>query len=490
MALKIVGEALTFDDVLLLPGHSTVLPHEVSISTRLTRDIALNVPLLSAAMDTVTESRMAIAMADVGGLGILHKCMTIEDQALEVRRVKKFESGVVKSPLTVSPDTTVGELIRLTSEHRVSGMPVVSGRQLVGIITNRDIRFEENMEQPVRDLMTPKERLITVPEGTPKEAVIPLFREHRIEKILVVNDQFELSGLMTVKDILKSKENPNATKDAHGQLCVGAAVGTGKDAPDRVAALVSAGVDVLVVDTAHGFSQGVLDTVTWVKQHFQDLPVIAGNIATADAAVALKKAGADAVKVGMGPGSICTTRIVAGIGVPQITAISDVAQALRKSDVTVIADGGIRFSGDICKAIAAGADSVMIGSLFAGTDESPGEVVLYQGRAYKEYRGMGSVGAMVGRHGSRDRYFQADSAQEKLVPEGIEGRVSYKGALAQVVHQMVGGLRSSMGYTGSADLSQMQHDTQFVRMTAAGMRESHVHDVVITKETPNYSYDD
>lgn len=484
--MQIKGEALTFDDVLLLPSYAEVLPKDVSLVSRLTREITLNIPLLSAAMDTVTESRLAIALAESGGVGILHKSMSPERQAAEVRRVKKFESGVVKDPITVTPETSIGELKKITQDYNISGMPVVHGDQLVGIITNRDIRFETNMKQTVANLMTPKDRLVTVGEGVSRDEVIHLFRQHRIEKLLIVNDSFELRGMITVKDILKSQEYPNACKTESGQLRVGAAVGTGKDTPDRVAGLVAEKVDIIVVDTAHGFSKGVLDTVKWIKQHYPDVQVMGGNIATADAAKALLKAGADAVKVGMGPGSICTTRVVAGVGVPQITAIMNVADAVSKK-IPVIADGGIRFSGDVCKAIAAGASAVMIGGLFAGTEEAPGEVVLYQGRSYKAYRGMGSVGAMSKTHSSADRYFQEQQEEQgKYVPEGIEGRVPYKGPLRAVIHQLTGGLRSSMGYTGSETIEKLRTEAQFVRITNAGVRESHVHDVIITKEAPNY----
>lgn len=487
--MKIVQEALTFDDVLLLPRYSDVLPKEVNLATQLTREIQLNMPLVSAAMDTVTEARLAIALAQEGGIGILHKSMSIEKQAIQVRQVKKFESGVVKDPITVTPQTTIFDLFRLTQANKISGVPVVEGEQLVGIITNRDVRFETNLEQPVANLMTPKERLVTVHEGATREEVIQLLHKNRIEKVLIVNDGFQLRGMITVKDILKAKEKPYACKDSAGQLRVGAAVGTGPDTYDRVKALVQAGVDVVVIDTAHGHTKGVIEKIRWVKKNYPDLQVIGGNIATGDAAIALVEAGADAVKVGMGPGSICTTRVVAGIGVPQVTAIANVAQALAKKHVPIIADGGIRFSGDLCKAIASGAYSVMIGGLFAGTEEAPGEVELYQGRSYKSYRGMGSLGAMAQKNGSSDRYFQESQDAEKLVPEGIEGRVPYKGSLLAVVHQMLGGLRSCMGYTGSPDIETLRTKTEFIRITNAGLRESHVHDVVITKETPNYQVD-
>lgn len=490
MTIRIAEEALTFDDVLLVPNYSEVLPKDVCLKTQLTREIPLNIPILSAAMDTVTEARLAVALAEEGGIGIIHKSMSLEEQATEVRKVKKFESGIVKDPITVTPSTPIHKLVEITEMYNISGMPVVEGNQLVGIITSRDIRFETNFDQPVSNLMTPKDRLITVHENATREEAVDLFRQHRVEKLLIVNDVFELKGMYTVRDILKSKENPNACKTDTEQLRVGAAVGTGKDTHDRVAALVAEHVDLIVVDTAHGFSKGVLDTVSWIKKQYPDMQVMGGNIASADAALALAKAGADAVKVGMGPGSICTTRIVAGVGVPQISAIANVTYALRKKNIPVIADGGIRFSGDLCKAMVAGANAVMIGGLFAGTEEAPGEVVLYQGRSYKAYRGMGSVGAMSRRHGSSDRYFQDTQAEEeKLVPEGIEGRVPFKGSLKAVVHQMTGGLRSSMGYTGSKDIDTMRTKAEFIRVTSAGMRESHVHDVIITKEAPNYSVD-
>lgn len=486
--LRIIEEALTFDDVLLVPGFAEVLPKDVDLKTQLTREIPLNIPLLSAAMDTVTEARLAVAMAEEGGIGVLHKNMSLEDQAAEVRKVKKFESGIVADPVTISPDATVQEYINLRETYRISGMPVVAGNQVVGIITSRDTRFETRYDQPVSAVMTPKEKLITVPEGISREEVREVFRKHRVEKLIIINDAFELKGMYTVRDILKSQENPLACKTSNGQLRVAAAVGTSADTHDRVTALVAAGVDLLVVDTAHGYSKGVIDMVKWIKQHFPDAQVMAGNIATAESAIALADAGADAVKVGMGPGSICTTRIVAGVGVPQITAVSNVADAMAKRGVPVIADGGIRFSGDLCKAIVAGASAVMIGGMFAGTEEAPGEVVLYQGRSYKAYRGMGSVGAMSQRHGSSDRYFQDDKSEVgKLVPEGIEGRVPFKGPIKNVVHQLTGGLRSSMGYTGTKTIAEMREKAQFVRVTNAGMRESHVHDVIITKEAPNYS---
>lgn len=485
--LRIAHEALTFDDVLLIPGYSEVLPKDVCLKTRLTRGIELKVPLVSAAMDTVTEATLAIAMAQEGGVGIIHKNMTIDQQAATVRAVKKFESGVVKDPITVSPETTVRELLDITFANKISGLPVVDGKDLVGIVTGRDIRFESRLDTRVSEIMTPKDKLVTVKEGTDLDTVKNLLHKHRIEKVLVVNEEFELRGLMTVKDIQKSQDYPNACKDELGRLRVGAAVGTGADTEARVSALVAAGVDVVVVDTAHGHSKGVIDRVRWVKENFPQVQVIGGNIATAEAAIALAEAGADAVKVGIGPGSICTTRIVAGIGVPQISAIANVAEALKERGVPLIADGGVRFSGDIAKAIAAGASAVMVGSLLAGTDEAPGEVELYQGRSYKAYRGMGSLGAMGQSQGSSDRYFQDSSAGvDKLVPEGIEGRIACKGPMTNIVHQLMGGLRASMGYTGSADIETMRTKPSFVRITSAGMKESHVHDVTITKEAPNY----
>lgn len=485
--LRIAQEALTFDDVLLLPAHSDVLPNEVSLKTRLTRNIELNVPLLSSAMDTVTEHRLAITMAQEGGIGILHKSMPVDDQARQVRAVKKYESGVVKDPITISPTATVRELINLTDAHNISGVPVVEGQQVVGIVTSRDTRFITDYDQSVADIMTGRDRLVTVKEGASADEVQTLLHKHRIEKILVVNDTGELRGMITVKDIEKATRYPNACKDSQGRLRVGAAVGTGGGTEERVAALVEAGVDVIVVDTAHGHSQGVLNRVAWIKKHFPDVDVIGGNIATAEAAIALMEAGADGVKVGIGPGSICTTRIVAGIGVPQITAVSEVAAALKGTDVPLISDGGIRFSGDIAKAVAAGAHAIMIGSLLAGTEEAPGEVELFQGGYYKAYRGMGSLGAMSGKTGSSDRYFQdAAAGIEKLVPEGIEGRVPYKGPMSAIVHQLMGGLRASMGYTGCANIEEMRTKPYFVKVTNAGMKESHVHDVTITKEAPNY----
>jgi IMP dehydrogenase len=485
--MRILEEALTFDDVLLVPAYSEVLPREADLSTRLTRRIRLNLPLLSAAMDTVTEARLAITIAQEGGLGIIHKSMGIEAQAREVGRVKKFESGLITDPITVPPTMTIREVLDLTRSRGISGVPVVTGKKVVGIVTHRDLRFEQKLDAPVSSVMTPKERLIAVRETTPKEEVLALLHKHRIEKVLVVNDQQELAGMITVKDIQKAKEFPRACKDEGGRLRVGAAVGTTADTLERVAALREAGVDVVVVDTAHGHSRGVLATVERIKARWADQQVIAGNIATAEAARALVAAGADAVKVGIGPGSICTTRIVAGVGVPQISAVANVAEALSDSDIPLISDGGVRFSGDIAKAIVAGAHAVMIGSLFAGTEESPGEVELYQGASYKSYRGMGSLGAMAERHGSADRYFQdAATELEKLVPEGVEGRVPYKGSVVTILQQLAGGLRAAMGYTGSSSITEMRTRPVFVRVTSAGIRESHVHDVTITKEAPNY----
>ncbi len=484
--MRIKEEGLTFDDVLLVPAHTQILPNQVELSTRLTRTISLNIPLVSAAMDTVTESRLAIALAQEGGIGIIHKNMMIAEQAKQVRQVKKFESGVVKDPITVSPEMTVRELLELTHAHRISGVPVVVGEQLLGIVTSRDIRFESELDKPVKQVMTPKERLVTVHEGADRAQVIALLHKHRIEKVLMVNDDFELRGLITVKDIQKAKEKPYSNKDGSGQLRVGAAVGVGAGTEDRIAALVEAGVDVIIVDTAHGHAQGVLDRVTWVKHHYPDLQVIGGNVATAEGARALADAGADGVKVGMGPGSICTTRVIAGIGIPQVTAIMNAVAGLKGREVPVIADGGIRYSGDLSKAIAAGAHTAMIGSLFAGTEEAPGEIELYQGRSYKSYRGMGSVAAMAQAQGSSDRYFQENSEAEKLVPEGIEGRVPYKGSMQAIIHQLMGGLRSSMGYTGCDTIEMMRTKPEFVRVTQAGLRESHVHDVRMMKEPPNY----
>lgn len=485
--MRILEEALTFDDILLLPAHTTMLPKDADLKTRLTREISLNIPLVSAAMDTVTEFRLAIALAQEGGIGIIHKNMSIAEQAEQVRKVKKFESGVVKDPITVGPTTTVRELLAITKAHHISGVPVVAGEQLLGIVTSRDIRFETELDKPVTQVMTPKERLVTVPEGAERDQVSALLHKHRIEKVLVVNDRFELRGLITVKDIQKAKEKPFSNKDNYGQLRVGAAVGTAEGTEDRVAALVEAHADVIIVDTAHGHSQGVLDRIRWVKKHYPQLQVIGGNVATAAGAIALADAGADGVKVGMGPGSICTTRIVAGIGVPQITAITNAVAGLKGRDIPVIADGGIRYSGDLCKAIAAGAHSIMLGGLFAGTEEAPGEIELYQGRSYKSYRGMGSLGAMG--QGSSDRYFQDGAELEKLVPEGIEGRVPYKGSVLAIIYQLMGGLRASMGYTGCATIDEMRTKPQFVRVTNAGLRESHVHDVAITKQPPNYQID-
>lgn len=482
--MRIIEEALTFDDVLLVPAHSSVMPKDVSLSTKVTRDIELKIPLLSAAMDTVTEARLSIALAQEGGIGIIHKNMTPKEQAAEVNRVKKYESGVITDPVSVSPDATVREVMELREHYKISGVPVMQGDDLVGLVTSRDVRFETNLDQAVSSVMTPKEKLVTVKEGVAKEEVLSLLHKHRIERVLVVNDDFKLRGMITVKDIQKSTDYPNASKDKEGRLRVGAAVGTGADTEERVELLVKAGVDVVVVDTAHGHSQAVLDRVAWVKKNF-DVQVIGGNIATGAAAKALVEAGADGVKVGIGPGSICTTRIVAGVGVPQITAISNVAAALEGTGVPLIADGGIRYSGDMAKSIAAGGYCIMVGGMLAGTEEAPGEVILYQGRSYKAYRGMGSLGAM--KKGSSDRYFQDSSAgSDKLVPEGIEGRVAYKGPLSAIVHQMVGGLRSSMGYVGCASIDEMRSKPEFVRISGAGMSESHVHDVTITKEAPNY----
>ncbi len=486
--LRISQEALTFDDVLLIPGYSEVLPKDVSLKTRLTRDIVLNIPLLSAAMDTVTEARLAIAMAQEGGIGIIHKNMTVEQQAAEVRKVKRYETAIVHDPVTVAPDTKIIDLLKRADDLGFSGFPVVdSGNQLVGIVTGRDLRYTPNAGDTVTAIMTPKEQLVTVSEGTGLEEIKTKLYEHRIEKMLVVNDKFQLRGMVTFRDIEKAKSYPLASKDGQGRLRVGAAVGTGADTEERVAALAAAGIDVIVVDTAHGHSKGVLDRVRWVKQNFPAVQVIGGNIATGEAALALVEAGADAVKVGIGPGSICTTRIVAGVGVPQISAIANVSAALKGTGVPMIADGGIRYSGDLSKAIVAGADSVMMGSMFAGTEESPGEIELFQGRSYKSYRGMGSLGAMAQAQGSSDRYFQdTTGGAEKLVPEGIEGRVPYKGSISAIVHQLMGGLRASMGYTGCATIEDMRTKPEFVRITGAGMAESHVHDVQITKEAPNY----
>src|SRR5699024_4633663 len=485
--LRIVDEALTFDDVLLLPAYSEILPKAADLTTRLTKNITLNLPMISAAMDTVTESEMAITMAQLGGLGILHKSMDIDKQAMQVRRVKKFEAGTVVDPITVHPEMTIGELLRLTQDNNISGVPVVEKGtdKVIGIVTHRDWRFETNLSLPVSHIMTPKDQLVTVKEGESNENIKKLLHEHRIEKVIVINDDFRLRGLITVNDFSKAENNPNACKDEQGRLRVGAAVGTGADTQARVEALIAADVDIIVVDTAHGHSKGVIDKVSWIKKHYPNVQVIGGNIATGDAAKALRDAGADAVKVGIGPGSICTTRIIAGVGMPQISAIDSVASALQGS-IPLIADGGIRYSGDMAKAIAAGASCIMVGSLMAGTEEAPGEVELFQGRYYKAYRGMGSLGAMSGQNGSSDRYFQdAKDGVEKLVPEGIEGRVPYKGPVSGIVNQMMGGLRSSMGYTGCATIEEMRTKPQFVKVTSAGMKESHVHDVQITKEAPN-----
>jgi IMP dehydrogenase len=485
--MRLSHEALTFDDVLLQPAYSELLPREADLQTRLTRGIVLNIPLLSAAMDTVTEARLAITLAQEGGLGIIHKNMPPVEQAAEVARVKKYESGMVTDPITVAPEQTIGEVLSITRSRGFSGMPVVDQGRTVGIVTNRDLRFETRLDAPVSLVMTPKERLITVREGADKKEVLELLHKHRIEKVLVVNDAFQLRGMITAKDFQKAKDYPLACKDPRGALRVGAAVGTGGDTPLRVKLLVEAGVDVLVVDTAHGHSKGVLDRVRAIKREYPHMQVIGGNIATGEAAKALVAAGVDGVKVGVGPGSICTTRIVSGVGVPQISAVAEVADALAGTDVPLISDGGIRYSGDLAKAIAAGAYCAMIGGLFAGTEEAPGAVELYQGRSYKSYRGMGSLGAMAQRHGSADRYFQDASEElEKLVPEGIEGRVPYKGSLVAIVHQLVGGLRAAMGYTGCRNLTEMRTLPKFVRITGAGIRESHVHDVMITKEPPNY----
>lgn len=485
--LRIAQTAYTFDDVLLVPGRSEVLPKEVSLKTQLTRNIELNIPLVSAAMDTVTEARLAIAMAQEGGIGIIHKNMTPAEQAREVRNVKKYESGVVRDPITIDVSASVRDLLSITNEYNISGVPVLDGDNLVGIVTSRDVRFEKDLDRKIAETMTPKEKLVTVLEGADQEVVRDLLHEHRIEKVLVVDEHFTLTGMMTVKDINKAKSYPNAAKDSEGRLRVGAAVGTGADTPDRVAALAAAGVDVIVVDTAHGHSKGVIERVRWVKENFPSVDVIGGNIATAAAAIDLAEAGADGVKVGIGPGSICTTRIVAGVGVPQISAVANVAQALEPYGIPLIADGGIRFSGDVAKAVAAGASAIMAGGMFAGTDESPGEIELFQGRAYKSYRGMGSIGAMSQSQGSSDRYFQTvESGVEKLVPEGIEGRIAVKGPMTAVVHQLMGGLRASMGYTGCKTVTEMRTKPEFVQITGAGMKESHVHDVQITKEAPNY----
>ncbi len=483
--MRVIQKALTFDDVLLLPAHSRVLPREVSLKTRLTRKLELNIPLVSAAMDTVTEARLAIAMAQEGGIGIIHKNLTPQAQAVEVAKVKRFESGVLRDPMTISPEMTVREVMALQQQYKISGFPVVKSGKVVGIVTNRDLRFEAELDQPVKSIMTPQRKLITVREGASREEARALMHRHRLERVLVIDDEFHLMGLVTVKDILKESEHPNACKDAQGKLRVGAAVGVGEGTDERVAALVEAGADVLVVDTAHGHAQGVLDRVKWIKTRYPKVEVVGGNVGTGDGARALVDHGADGVKVGIGPGSICTTRIVAGVGVPQITAIQNVAEGLAKSGVPLIADGGVRYSGDIAKALGAGAHAVMLGSLFAGTEESPGEIELFQGRSYKAYRGMGSLGAM--QQGAADRYFQeAEMNVDKLVPEGVEGRVPYKGSALRVIEQLMGGVRASMGYTGCSSVEELRTRTQFVEITAAGIRESHVHDVQIVKEAPNY----
>ena len=483
--MRVIQKALTFDDVLLLPAHSRVLPREVSLKTRLTRDLELNIPLVSAAMDTVTEARLAIAIAQEGGIGIVHKNFTPAAHAAEVAKVKRFESGVLRDPMTVTPEMTVREVMALQQQYKISGFPVVKNGRVVGIVTNRDLRFETQLDQPVKSIMTPQRKLITVREGTSREEAIALMHRHRLERVLVVDSEFQLKGLVTVKDVLKESEHPNACKDAHGKLRVGAAVGVGEGTEERVAALVEAGADVLVVDTAHGHAQGVLDRVKWIKNNFKKIQVIGGNVGTGDGAKALVDHGADGVKVGIGPGSICTTRMVAGVGVPQITAIQNVAAALERAGVPLVADGGIRYSGDIAKALGAGAHAVMLGSLFAGTDESPGEIELFQGRSYKSYRGMGSLGAM--QKGAADRYFQdSEMNVDKLVPEGVEGRVPYKGSALWVIEQLTGGVRASMGYTGCATVEELRTRSQFVEITSAGIRESHVHDVQIVKEAPNY----
>ena len=482
--METVQDALTFDDVLLIPEHSSILPRDANLKTRITATIPLNIPLLSAAMDTVTEARTAICLAQEGGMGVIHKNMTIARQADEVRKVKKFESGIIGNPITVAPDTTVREVLDLTRLHGISGVPVTEGESLIGIVTSRDLRFETRYSEPVSRIMTPKNKLVTVKEGTSRDEIQELLHRHRIEKILVVDDQFGLKGLITVKDIEKSTEHPQSAKDSRGRLRVGAAVGVGEGTEERVERLIEADVDMIVVDTAHGHSERVLERLRWIKRQFPDIPLMGGNIATADAARALADAGAGAVKVGIGPGSICTTRIVSGVGVPQLTAIADVAEALKNENIPVVADGGIRYSGDVAKAIAAGAHAVMVGSLLAGTDESPGEVEIFQGRSYKSYRGMGSLGAMG--EGSSDRYFQESFSRDKLVPEGVEGRVPYKGSMLNVIQQLMGGLRSSMGYTGSQDIEALRTQTRFVRITHAAVRESHVHDVMVVKEAPNY----
>ena len=485
--LRIANEALTYDDVLLLPARSDVLPSEAKLETRLTRNIGLNIPLISAAMDTVTEAGLAIALAQEGGIGIVHKNLSIDNQAREVRAVKKFESGVIRDPIVIEPEATVHDLLTLTLDNKISGVPVVRGNNLLGIVTSRDIRFETRMDAKVADVMTPKHRLVTAPEDASTETITELLHRHRIEKVLLVNTEFQLKGMVTVKDIAKAQAYPNACKDEHGQLRTGASVGTGEETDDRVAALVEAGVDIIVVDTAHGHSKRVLDRISWIKQKYPNVPVMGGNVATAEGTRALLDAGVDAVKVGIGPGSICTTRVVTGVGVPQITAVSEAADAAEEADVPVIADGGVRFSGDLAKAISAGASAVMVGSLFAGTEEAPGETELFQGRTYKSYRGMGSLGAMSETHGSSDRYFQEPMSDGgKLVPEGIEGRVPYRGPVGPIIHQLVGGLRASMGYVGCANIRQMRTESKFAKVSSASLAESHVHNVAITKEPPNY----
>lgn len=484
--MQLIQKALTFDDVLLIPAHSTVLPRDVSLATKLTRTISLNIPLVSAAMDTVTEAPLDIALAQEGGIGIIHKNMPIEAQAAQVAQVKRFESGIVKDPITIHENMTVREVLELIRRHKISGLPVVDGKKVVGIVTNRDLRFESNLDQAITHIMTPKERLVTVKADASRDEVLALLHKHRLERLLVINDQFELCGLITVKDIIKTSEYPLASKDEHERLRVGAAIGVGEGSEERAIALAEAGVDVIVVDTAHGHSQSVLDRIAWVKKHLPSVQVIGGNVATATAARAMADHGVDAVKIGIGPGSICTTRIVAGVGIPQVTAIHDVSEALKGSGVPTIADGGIRYSGDIAKALAAGADAVMLGGLFAGTAEAPGEIELFQGRSYKSYRGMGSLSAM--QQGSSDRYFQEKEQKnnDKLVPEGVEGRVPFKGSISAVIHQLMGGVRSSMGYLGCETIEQMHEKAEFVEITSAGIRESHVHDVQITKEAPNY----
>jgi len=486
--MRVIQKALTFDDVLLVPAHSDILPRDVSLATKLTRNIEINIPLVSAAMDTVTEARLAIALAQEGGLGVIHKNFSVKQQAAEVVKVKRYETGVLKDPITIPPSMSVRDVVALTRQHKFSGLPVVENKRVVGIVTNRDLRFEKNLDQPVSQIMTPADRMVTVREGGSLEEARHLMHKHRLERVLVINDDWALCGLITVKDMMKSTEHPMASKDDLGRLRVGAAIGVGAGTEERAEALVEAGADVIVVDTAHGHAQGVLDRVSWVKRHFPDVEVIGGNIATGDAARALVDAGADGVKVGIGPGSICTTRIIAGVGMPQVSAVDNVSTALEGTGVPMIADGGIRFSGDIAKAVAAGANVVMLGGLFAGTEEAPGETVLYQGRSYKAYRGMGSLGAM--QQGAADRYFQDPTSNaDKLVPEGIEGRVPYKGAVSAVIHQLIGGLRASMGYLGCSSIEQMRNEAEFVQITGAGVRESHVHDVQITKEAPNYHID-